>query len=262
MPIEISVIMSVYNAEDTLGRALDSILSQTFGDFEFLIVDDGSKDGSLQILQEYARRDQRIKILHHPDGNNQGLTKSLNLAAEQARGTYLARQDSDDVSLEIRFEKQYGYMQTHPETVVLGTNQYSVIDGNEQLGHYLPPELIPGMLLKTNPFAHTSAMIRRIPFFAAGAYNATFITSQDYEAWMRMAKAGRVVMLEEPLVKRYVHHEAISNKRKLRQIRDAFRARKMHFGFFSALGPTLYQLAIALMPRWLKNMMTGLKASV
>lgn len=262
MPVEISVIMSVYNAEETLGRAIDSILSQTFENFEFLIVDDGSRDHSLQILQEYANKDQRIKVLQHPGGVNRGLTKSLNLAINQAAGCYLARQDSDDVSLADRFEKQFDYMQRHPEIVVLGTNQFSVIEGYEQLERYLPSEQIPKMLLKTNPFAHTSVMIRCKPFVDAGAYDTRFITSQDYEAWMRMSKIGLVAMLEEPLVKRYVHREAISHKRKLRQIRDAFRARKIHFGFLKALGPSLYQFVIAIMPQGLKEWLSARQASL
>ena len=114
----ISVCMAVYNAERYVAEAVESILNQTFGDFEFLILDDGSTDGSLDILRRYAERDPRIRLTSRP---NQGLVASLNELVDQARGEFIARMDADDVSLPERFQREVDYLRDHPECVLVGS---------------------------------------------------------------------------------------------------------------------------------------------
>ncbi|HXK49687.1 MAG TPA: glycosyltransferase family 2 protein, partial [Clostridiales bacterium] len=113
----ISVIMSVYNSEQYLQESIDSILDQTFNDFEFIITDDCSTDGSFEIIKSYAMLDKRIKYFRNSE--NIGLTKSLNLMLDIAKGKYIARMDSDDISMPDRFSKQFDFMENNPEIGVL-----------------------------------------------------------------------------------------------------------------------------------------------
>jgi glycosyltransferase involved in cell wall biosynthesis len=119
---KLSVIMSVHNGEKYLREAIESILNQTFTDFKFIIINDGSTDNSLAIIRSYD--DKRIRILNN--GTNIGLTKSLNKALKQAKGKYIARQDADDVSLPDRFEAQLKYFVQYPEVALLGTSTYII----------------------------------------------------------------------------------------------------------------------------------------
>src|SRR6266849_5646808 len=115
-PRLISVVMAVYNSAAVVGEAIESVLDQTFGDFEFIIIDDGSTDSSGEILREYARRDGRINL--YAQGNS-GLIASLNRGCRLAKGRYIARMDADDISLPTRLEKQFRYLEAHPEVGVL-----------------------------------------------------------------------------------------------------------------------------------------------
>ena len=126
----ISVIMSVYNDSNYLGKAIESILNQTLTDFEFLILDDGSTDGSKEIIKYYAKIDKRIKFNENP--KNLGLATSLNKLIKLAKGQYIARMDADDESFPVRFEKQINYFNKFPETDVLGTGAI-IIDNNDKI---------------------------------------------------------------------------------------------------------------------------------
>lgn len=117
MPV-VSVLMPTYNAEKYLKEAIDSILNQTFTDFEFLIIDDNSKDKTKKIIGKY--NDKRIKLIKGPQ---KGLAAALNCGIKKAQGKYIARMDADDISLPARFEKQVNYLEAHPEITVLGTWQ-------------------------------------------------------------------------------------------------------------------------------------------
>ena len=115
----VSVLMAVYNAEKYLTEAVESILVQTFADFEFLIIDDGSVDGSAAILEDYAESDERVKVIHNSE--NLGLTKSLNIGLKLTQGKFIARIDADDVAVPERFEKQITFMDDHPDIGVCGS---------------------------------------------------------------------------------------------------------------------------------------------
>ena len=116
--LPISVIMPTYNTElSILKEAVESILTQTVPDFEFIIIDDGSANGSDEYLN--SLRDERIRIIRNPQ--NIGITKSLNIGLKEATGKYIARMDADDISMPTRFEKQYAYMESHPDVVMCGS---------------------------------------------------------------------------------------------------------------------------------------------
>ena len=120
----VSVVMTVYNTERYVGEAVGSVLGQTFGDFEFVIVDDGSTDRSTTILKDFAARDPRIRLVSRP---NTGIVAAANEGIGLARGRYLARMDSDDVCLPRRFETQVNYLEQHPECVLVGS-RVTVVD--------------------------------------------------------------------------------------------------------------------------------------
>lgn len=182
----VTVLMAVYNGERYLREAIDSILGQTFADFEFLIVDDASMDGSARIIEEYA--DQRIRLVRNEV--NRGLAVSLNRGLDMGRGEYVARMDGDDVSLPERLEKQVAFLDSHPEVGVCGTWVRYLGEGAGKVVRYpTDPEIIRAGLLFYPLVAHPSVMLRRESFVRHGLrYDPALRRSQDYELWSRAAR--------------------------------------------------------------------------
>ena len=212
---KISVIMSVYNGEKYLREAIESILNQTFTDFEFIIVNDGSTDNSLEIIQSYD--DERIRIINNE--KNIGLTKSLNKALKVAKGEYIARQDADDVSLPNRFEEQTKYFEEHPETALLGTGIYKIDKNGRIVGKRI-------VLAKTcgkypfngnRPLSHGCMMFKKKIIDELRGYNELFRYAQDYELWLRITKRYEVRNLTQTLYKLRVHDESVVSKRTAEQ---------------------------------------------
>ncbi|MBN1450063.1 MAG: glycosyltransferase [Anaerolineales bacterium] len=207
----VSVLMSVYNAEQYLKEAIESILNQTFTDFEFIVIDDGSTDATARIIGAYP--DNRIVFLVNQ--NNIGLTKSLNLGLEKARGEYIARMDADDISLPHRFDIQVSYLDAHRDVTVLGT-AFSFIDNNgSRIGDYRFPsehDLIAWALPFYNPIAHPTVMMRTAVIKALGAYDPDLKRSQDYDLWWRVSLSGKPANLEEVLVLLRQHQTQVSRE--------------------------------------------------
>lgn len=196
---KVTVLMSVYNGERYLNEAVDSILAQTFTDFEFLIIDDASTDRTPEILRSYD--DPRIRIVTNQE--NLGLTKSLNKGLALARGEYIARMDADDVSFIVRLEKQVEFMEQNVHIGVLGSN-YQYIDESGELkgvvSTSLDPELIQWELLFLNPLAHPTVLMRTALIRSVKGYNETFRFSQDYDLWCRLAKITQLAKLQDILL--------------------------------------------------------------
>ena len=197
----ITVLMAVYDPPpEMLEQAVDSILNQTFEDFEFLIVDDGSRDSLVRgLLAQRAKCDARIRIAAEP---HRGLTASLNRGLRLARGTWIARQDADDWSGPERLERQMEYFEEHPDTTVLGTGAWT----HQQDGCPLWPMRLPtahadilSRLPRGNPFVHGSVMFPRAATSSAGGYREEFRCSQDYDFLWRLAERGNAANLAEPL---------------------------------------------------------------
>ncbi len=196
----ITVVMSVYNSGDFLEEAINSILNQTLGDFEFIMIDDASTDRSLAIMERFSRKDNRIKLIRHK--HNKGLTKSLIEAIEQARGEYVARQDSDDISLPQRLEKQAGFLTHHPPYGAIGTSAEIIDENGITIKKALVPKswiLIKQMLKFGNCFLHGSMMIRKIDYIKMGGYRSIFNLSQDFDLWLRLSKFKKLKNLKETL---------------------------------------------------------------
>jgi glycosyltransferase involved in cell wall biosynthesis len=244
---KVSVVMCVHNGAETVAEAIESILNQTFPHLEFIILDDGSTDETLKIVESYRERDERIVLLSQP---NAGLTRSLNIAISLARGVYVARQDADDVSCPRRLERQVEFLDSNPEIALLGTNCY-IDDGVLRFeGRCLRTDEINRSVYLHNPFAHSSAMFRLSAFKEVGGYDESFDTSQDFELWMRFAKSGPIAMLPEPLVVRRQSHSVISRRRRHRQYVNGLRARLRHprRGLVRAVSACVYQLLTDCLP--------------
>lgn len=209
----ISVILAAYNSEKYLVPAVESILQQTYRDFELLLFDDGSTDSTPRIVADFARQDPRVIAISRP---NKGLTRTLNEGIERATGEYLARMDADDLCLPERFEKQVAYLDSHPECVCLGT-RVTLIDpygspirvGDHKLTH----EQIEADLLNGIGWAivHPAAMMRSQAVRQIGGYREQFKTSQDLDLFLRLGEVGRLANLAEPLVQYRQHFESVNN---------------------------------------------------
>ena len=205
----ISVIMSVYNGEKYIREAIESIIKQKFKDFEFIIVNDGSQDNSLEIIKSY--NDKRIKIINNE--KNIGLTKSLNKALKIASGKYIARQDADDISLASRFEEQVSYLDKHQKVALLGTSIYRIDNNGKMVGKNIAtakPTI--NDLFKINHFYHGSVMFKKEIVSQLGGYNEQMRYSQDYEFWLRIANSFEVRNLMQLLYKFRYHGDNIRIK--------------------------------------------------
>ena len=223
---KITVLMSVYNAENDLSDSVESILNQSFKDFEFLIINDGSTDQTLKILHEYASQDERIKII---DQQNTGLTKALNVGIKHAGGIYIARQDADDISYPNRLQDQADFLDKNPEILLLGSNCDDLYeDGSQRVWGAHTQDELKALTFRQTPFAHSTAMMRAESLKELSGYDEAYQTSQDMELWMRFVKKGGIAMLDTPLILRKVVGSSISAKRRKRQFLDAARARWVH----------------------------------
>ena len=208
----VSVVMSVYNGERYLREAVESILNQTFTDLEFIIIDDGSTDGTVAILTRYQGVDDRIRIYHQ---KNQGLTASLNRGCRLTRGEYIARMDADDISLSARFAKQVRYLDAHPEIGVLGTWIEYIDENGAPRGNWRMPTA-PGVIGWSLTFdtclAHPSVMMRRDVIERIGFYRPEILQAQDYDLWSRAAFVTRIANVPEILLQRRCWEQSISSR--------------------------------------------------
>lgn len=208
----ISVIMSVFNGELYLRESIDTILNQTYSDFEFIIIDDCSTDLSLKIVKEYSILDSRVKLISNTE--NLGLTRSLNKALQVAKGEYIARQDADDVALPTRLDKQLEVLDRLSNVVLVSCNVAVIdADGNPFDAHYRSchSNLVPWYLLFYNHLAgHSQVMYRLSTVERIGGYAESRPYSQDYELWSRISSAGKILILPEVLQKQRMHCKSVS----------------------------------------------------
>ena len=216
--------MSAYNAESTIASSVQSILNQTYENFEFIVIDDGSTDKTYEILLSFS--DERILLFRQ---NNIGLTKSLNRGLKLATGELIARQDADDFSVPKRFAIQHDRFVNEPNLVLLGAvsiDKYE--DGTTSLWKHKSDHKIRRDIFLATPFPHSSVMMRQSALAIAGHYDEKMKTSQDMEFWMRLSKAGKISMIKKPLIERFVHKNSISKKKKFQQLFDSTNARIKH----------------------------------
>ena len=223
---EVTVLMPVYNGASFLPEAIESILRQTFRDFEFLIIDDGSLDDSCSIVERYG--DPRIRLLKN--ATNLGIVARLNQGFRCARGKYIARMDCDDISLPARLQKQYDYMEAHPDVRVCGTWIDCFGELKERWRYPLEHREIACRMLFSSPIGHATAMFRRQLLGEQHAcYAEDFPCAEDYELWSRLCLVTQLANLGEVLY-RYRRHRAQSVIRdRARQTESAARVQRRLF---------------------------------
>ncbi len=218
---KVSVLMPVYNSELYIEDAINSILNQTFRDFEFIIIDDASTDKTLEIIKSF--KDSRIQLIIKSE--NSGYTNSLNYGLNIAKGEYIARMDGDDISLPKRFEKQVAFMDSNKEVVVCGTT-FSIIGTNNLISvPEMHNNIITGMLAGCK-IAHPSVMLRKSVFTANNiVYDTQMEPAEDYALWVKLATFGKLHNLQECLLNYRIHNNQVSNKRNEKQIESAKQTR-------------------------------------
>ncbi|PFG15092.1 glycosyltransferase family 2 protein [Bacillus sp. es.036] len=187
---KVSVIMGVYNGARSINKAIESIINQTFTDYEFIICDDGSNDNSIELIQKFADRDGRIKLIQNR--NNQGLAQTLNNCLNVATGEYIARMDDDDLSYPDRFAKQVAFLDSNPNYAIVGTSR-NLFDESGIWGRSIKEgerTILDIFLGRT--FTHPSIMMRRKEVLTVGMYTTGTDTerTEDYDLWCKMYEKG------------------------------------------------------------------------
>lgn len=210
----VSVVLPVYNGEKYLAEAIDSVLAQTFGDFELIMIDDGSTDGSQQILREYERGDPRVRVIVR---ENRGLATTLNDSIDIARGSWIARMDQDDIALPHRFERQLEWLEKTGADIAgswvrrFGTSDKRVVRLSQT------DEAIKMEMLFCSPFAHPAVMMRAASVKLL-RYDKAYEKAEDYDLWERAAEVGwKMTNVPEVLLLYRLHGAQISTITSMRQ---------------------------------------------
>ncbi len=204
--VAVSVLLPVYNAERYVAEAVESILTQTFTDFEFLIIDDGSTDRSAEVLRQYADADPRICLTVRA---NAGLVSTLNEMLRAARGEFVARMDADDVALPNRFKDQLDFLNTYPDIVCVG-GAYVRIDerGRRIMTIHLKEDhgaIQEESLSGAAPLCHPTVMMRRKTVMQVGGYDPRWVYAEDLDLWLRLGEVGRLANLPQVVLFYRVH---------------------------------------------------------
>ena len=221
----VTVLLPVYNAEAFLEEALASVVTQTFTDFRLLAVDDGSTDGSLNILERHADADPRITVISRP---NTGIVGALNEMARLARSPLLARMDADDVAMPDRFQRQIALFDAKPKAVCVGGGIEMITESGRPI---MTPAPVTGdaniqreALAGRTPISHPSAMIRREAFEAVGGYNADSYPAEDLDLFLRLGELGELHNVPETVLRYRMHGNSISvrlSERQVHKMREA-----------------------------------------
>lgn len=228
---KISVIMSVYNGEEYLAETLDSIIAQSFTEWELVVVNDCSKDSTAEILQSYAEKDCRIKV--HTNEVNLKLPSSLNKAISLSRGKYIARMDADDICLPNRLERQYHFMENNPEISLSSCRFFTLKNGvitSGGCGGRCDSEAIRAMLLVANPILHPG-VIAKSEVLKEFLYDTTLTCTEDLELWTRVAKSGlKLAILPEYLLLYRLHDKQITATTLARQHEEVLKIQHTYYG--------------------------------
>jgi len=203
MKTKVSIIMAAYNADKYITKSIQSMIDQTFTEFELILIDDGSTDQTKSLIQYFSENDDRIFPIFNEE--NLGLTKNLNMAIEMAKGDYIARMDADDISYLSRLEKQFNFLENNSNIDLVGTASNEIDENGGFIRMRIVPEKhddIIFLLPKVNPITHSTVMFRKKSFAKLNFYNEYYKTTQDYELWFRAVGAGlKFHNLQEILLK-------------------------------------------------------------
>lgn len=220
---KVSIILPTYNGEKFISQSLDSVISQSYKDWELLVIDDGSKDNTSKIVNNYSRKEERIKYIKNE--KNLGIQKTLNKGLKLAKGGYIARIDDDDIwSDKDKLKKQVEFLDKNKEYVLVGTGTIVVDENRKELYRFLPPEKdkdIRNKMLYKNCFTHSSIMFKKDSALKFGGYseNKESRHIEDYDLWLKLGTVGKMYNISDYSTKFTAHSNSISSKNKLIQLR-------------------------------------------
>ncbi len=233
MAPKVSVVMSVFNGARYLREAIDSVLQQTFTDFEFIVIDDASSDGTPQLIEQF--RDPRLISIRHEA--NVGLTRALNRGLTTSTGQYIARMDADDISAPHRLALQVQYLDRHAHVGLVGVAPTYIDAAGRSAGHWnvlTTNDELQAQLARSNCFCHGSVMFRRACVELVGLYNEEFALAQDYDLWLRIAELFDIANLPDHVYHLRLHHTQLSHtqaeaqRRYVAWAREAAALRRWH----------------------------------
>jgi len=255
MSEKVSVVMAAYNGEMYIEESVRSILGQTLKNFEFIIVDDGSTDGTFDKLQQID--DPRLRIIRQ---RNQGQTSALIAGIKQAKGDLIARLDDDDYSLPNRLMHQLEFMEAHPKVCLCGSRFQELDRGNlitQRVPFVQTSTEIKKIMSLYNPFAHSSVMFRRDDYYKVGGYSKNYTISMDYDLWLRLMDVGEVYNIDEAFTVIRLHNNSVSMKQERLKILEGIEIRSRAYRKFRGniflVGFYFLKSTMGLMlPRWMK----------
>lgn len=206
----LSVLMPVFNSEQFVAEAIESILNQTFKDFEFLILDDASTDKSLEIIKDFEKRDSRIKI--YQNDKNLGVVASRNKLINLSKGKYIAWLDSDDVAIETRLKKQVNFLEAHPEIGMTGAYPIIIDENGKKIRKWwfeTDPQKLKIELFFHSPFLSSSVMIRK-SCLPQNFYDSKFAVAEDFDLYSKISENSDVANISEILVKYRINSKGLS----------------------------------------------------
>ncbi len=230
---KISIIMSVYNGEDYLAEAVESVLQQTMKEFELIVINDCSTDGTGEILDRYAKKDERVKV--YTNEENLRLPSSLNKGMEYATGKYIARMDADDICLPKRLERQYRFMEENPDVALSSCRFMTLKNGvvaSGGCGGKTDGESVKALLFVTNPILHPG-IIAKAEVIKRLGYDKNFTCSEDMELWTRFIMNGyKVEIMSEYLMIYRLHEKQITETTLEKQRGEVAEIQKRYYGKF------------------------------
>ena len=208
---KISVISGYYNRENNVDESIQSVLDQSFTDFELIVFDDCSKDNTYQKLKAFADKDERVKLVR-PD-KNKGFVNGMIDAVNMAKGKYIAVHGSGDLSLKERLAKQYEYLENNPQ-IPMVSSFYANKDADNSVYKVFKadPVLERSLFLRHNPLSQGGVLFRKDVYHKAGGYRSIFKYSQDRDLWLRISKFGNIAVLQEVLYERMINYDGVSYK--------------------------------------------------
>ena len=210
--VDITVFIALYNAEKYIEKTLNSLLCQTFNNFEILIINDASTDNSVEIVKQF--KDNKIRLLHNE--SNKGICYTRQRGVEEAKGKYIAIIDSDDIAMPSRLENQFDFLENNPEIVLCGTDAQFIDEHDKEINHihYInhQPELIKIRLLFANQFINSSVLIKKKAILNVGGYKKSI--AEDYDLFVRIAEKYKTTNLNKKLVSYRMHNVSDSRTKK------------------------------------------------
>jgi len=246
----ITVFTPNYNREEVLSETIESILNQTYENFEYIIVDDGSTDKSWQIIQEYAKRDNRIK----PYCNQQNLrivkTRNKGFELSSSKAKYFAILDSDDIAIPHRLELQVNFLENNPAYGLVGGNKYLINENSELIGYRNYPttnQEIKKVITRYNPIAQSCVLLRKEVIDQVGKYDEEWKYCQDYDYWLRVGKRWKLRNLEMPLIKYRISEGQVKSKNMTQTIRYTYKIQEKavkEYGYADTLFNKTYRILL------------------